>query len=41
MASDLFQGMGATPGLVDIAVRDYATLEEPTRVTHGLVAAAV
>jgi hypothetical protein len=37
LASDLFAGIGATPGLVNISVRRFGVLEGPTRVTRGLV----
>ena len=35
--SDLFAGIGATPGLVNISVRRFGVLDGPTRVTRGLV----
>jgi hypothetical protein len=37
LQSDLFAGVGATPGLVNISVRRFGVLEGPTRVTRGLV----
>jgi hypothetical protein len=37
LASDLFAGIGATPGLANISVRRFGVLEAPTRVTRGLV----
>ena len=36
LASDLWAGVGATPGLVNISVRRFGVLEGPTRVTRGL-----
>jgi hypothetical protein len=36
LRSDLFAGIGATPGLVNISVRRFGVLEGPTRVTRGL-----
>lgn len=36
LESDLFAGIGATPGLVNISVRRFGILEGPTRVTRGL-----
>ena len=36
LASDLFAGVGATPGLVNISVRRFGILDGPTRVTRGL-----
>ena len=41
LASDLFRGVGATPGLADVTVRRFGVLAGPTAVTRGLVAAAV
>ena len=35
LRSDLFAGVGATPGLVNISVRRFGVLEGPTRVTRG------
>ena len=40
LASELFAGVGATPGLVNISVRRFGVLESPTSVTRGLVPAA-
>jgi hypothetical protein len=40
LASDLWAGVGATPGLVNISVRRFGVLEGPTRVTRGLAQAA-
>jgi hypothetical protein len=37
LASDLFAGVGSTPGLVNISVRRFDVLEGPTRVTRGFV----
>jgi hypothetical protein len=34
--SDLWAGVGATPGLANISVRRFGVLEAPTRVTRGL-----
>jgi heme-degrading monooxygenase HmoA len=39
--SELFQAVGAHPNLTNISSRDFAVLEGPTRVTHGLVPATV
>jgi hypothetical protein len=36
LRSDLFAGIGSTPGLVNISVRRFGVLERPTRVTRGL-----
>jgi hypothetical protein len=36
LQSDLFAGVGSTPGLVNISVRRFGVLEGPTRVTRGL-----
>jgi hypothetical protein len=35
LKSDLWAGVGATPGLVNISVRRFGVLEGPTRVTRG------
>jgi hypothetical protein len=35
LGSELFAGIGATPGLVNISVRRFGVLEGPTRVTRG------
>ena len=40
LASDLFAQVAATPGLVDISVRRFEVLSEPTAITHGLAPAA-
>jgi hypothetical protein len=40
LQSDLFAGIGATPGLVNISVRRFGVLEGPTRVTRGLAQTA-
>ena len=34
--SDLWAGVCATPGLVNISVRRFGVLEAPTRITRGL-----
>ncbi len=39
--SDIFQAVGKHPNLTNISSRDFGVLEGPTRVSHGLVAAAV
>jgi hypothetical protein len=39
-ASALFQAIVADPHLVDVSAVDFAVLEAPTRVTHGLAAVA-
>jgi hypothetical protein len=36
LASELFAGVGATPGFVNISVRRFGVLDGPTRVTHGM-----
>ena len=36
LESDLFVGVGSTPGLVNISVRRFDVLDGPTRVTRGL-----
>ena len=36
LRSDLFAGVGSTPGLVNVSVRRFGILEGPTRVTRGL-----
>jgi hypothetical protein len=33
--SDLFAGVGATPGLVNVSVHRFGVLDGPTRVTRG------
>jgi hypothetical protein len=40
LASDLMAQVGATRGLVDITVRRFEVLAEPTAITHGLVPAS-
>lgn len=40
LASDLFAQVGATPTLVDMSVRRFEVLSEPTAITHGLAPAA-
>jgi heme-degrading monooxygenase HmoA len=35
-ASDLFKAVGADPHLEGVRSREFATLEDPTRVTWGL-----
>jgi len=37
LASELFAGIGATPGLVNISVRRFGVLDGPTRVTRGML----
>jgi quinol monooxygenase YgiN len=39
--SDIFQAVGKHPNLTNVSSRDFGVLEGPTRVCHGLVAAAV
>lgn len=39
LASELFAGVGATPGLANISVRRFGVLDAPTSVTRGLVGA--
>lgn len=39
MASELFAGVGATPGLANITVHRFEVLAEPTAVTRGVVTA--
>jgi hypothetical protein len=41
LESELWAGVGATPGLVNISVRRFGVLEGPTQVTRGLVPASV
>jgi hypothetical protein len=36
LQSDLFAGIGSTPGLVNVSVRRFGILDGPTRVTRGL-----
>lgn len=40
IGSELFAGVGATPGLAGISVRRFEVLSAPTSVTRGLVGAA-
>ena len=40
LQSDLWAGVGATPGLVNISVRRFGILDGPTRVTRGLAQTA-
>jgi len=40
LESDLFAGVGSTPGLVNISVRRFGVLDGPTRVTRGFAQAA-
>jgi hypothetical protein len=40
LVSDLFAGVGATPGLSNISVRRFGVLEAPTATTRGLPASA-
>jgi hypothetical protein len=37
LQSDLFAGVGSTPGFVNISVRRFGVLDAPTRVTRGFV----
>lgn len=39
--SDLYQAVATNLHLANLASRDFAVLEGPTRVTHGLIAATV
>ena len=39
LASDLMAQVAATPGLVDISVRRFEVLSEPTAITRGLATA--
>jgi len=36
LQSDLFAGVGSTPGLVNTSVRRFGVLDGPSRVTRGL-----
>ena len=36
LQSDLWAGVGATPGLVNVSVRRFGVLDGPTRVTRGI-----
>ena len=40
LASDLLAQVAATPGFVDISVRRFEVLAEPTAITRGLATAA-
>ena len=40
LQSELWAGVGATPGLVNISVHRFGVLDGPTRVTRGLTQAA-
>lgn len=40
LSSELFAGVGATPGLVNISVRRFGVLVAPTAVTRGGAVAA-
>lgn len=40
LRSDLFAGVGSTPGLVNISVRRFGVLDGPTGVTRGLIETA-
>lgn len=37
--SDVFRAMETDPSLADLRSRDFAVLEAPTRITHGIVTA--
>ena len=39
--SDFFKAVAANPHLANIGSKDFAVMEAPSRVTHGLVAVAV
>ena len=41
LGSELFAGVGATPGLVNVSVRRFGVLDGPTAVTRGSAPAAV
>ena len=38
--TELFRGVAAHPNLADITSTDFAVMEGPTRVTHGLLEVA-
>jgi len=38
LRSDIFTAVAADPDLVNITSRDYDLLDEPTRITHGILA---
>src|SRR3954454_17730067 len=40
LSSDLLAQVAANPAFVDITVRRFEVLSEPTAITHGLAAAA-
>ena len=40
-ASDLFRSVASNPSLANLTSRDFAILDAPSRVTHGLGEAAV
>jgi hypothetical protein len=40
LSSELFAGVGSTPGLVNISVRRFGVLPGPTAVTRGAAIAA-
>jgi hypothetical protein len=39
--SDIYKGMMANPHFKDVTVKDFAVLEEPTRITRGKAEATV
>ncbi len=39
--TDVYKGLVANPYFKDVTVRDFAVLEGPTRITHGMAEAAV
>lgn len=41
LVSELFAGVGSTPGLANISVRRFGVLAEPTTVTRGFAPATV
>jgi quinol monooxygenase YgiN len=41
MQSDLVKSFAAHPSIVGLTSHDFSVLEEPTRMTHGLVPVAV
>ena len=41
LASDTFKALEANPYLTDITTRDFAILDEPTRITRGVTAGAL
>lgn len=40
LRSELFAGVGSTPGLANVSVRRFGVLEGPTAVTRGLLTAS-